>query len=192
LTLVHGVTQADRRDDSGARAAFERWVVPEIDVLLGVALAAGAQPADAEDIVQETLLRAYRSIGTFDGRHPREWLLTILRNVTASRHRRRRPGLLAGDVDLDAYEVVGAVPLTPEDLVVGVVFDAMVEAALADLPSKYRSAVELVDVLGLSYAEAASGLGVPQGTVMSRVHRLRARIRQHLARAAVQVPGGER
>ena len=80
------------RDLSDAERArlFEELVVPETDVLWRVALSITRNRADAEDVVQETLLRAFRSLGTFDGRYPRAWLLTILRNAERNRHRRRR------------------------------------------------------------------------------------------------------
>lgn len=73
---------------------FNRLVLPEVDVMWRVALSLTRNRADAEDLVQESLLRAYRAIDTFDGRYPRAWLLTILRNTERNRHRRRRPELL--------------------------------------------------------------------------------------------------
>ncbi|WP_326595144.1 sigma-70 family RNA polymerase sigma factor [Streptomyces sp. NBC_01803] len=177
--------------DVDRRRAFAEHVVPEVEVLLRVALSLTAQPADAEDLVQDTLLRAYRAVHRFDGRHPRAWLLTIMRNAEANRHRRRRPQLLDDpDADLDRF----AVPLaagraaTPEELVVGETFDDVVESAVAALPVTYRQALLLVDVGGLAYAEAARVLGVPEGTVMSRLHRARKRIRDRLAGAGL-APG---
>ena len=82
-------------EPTSAEAAFARHVLPEIDVLYRVALSLTHNAADAEDVVQETLMRAYRSIERFDGRHARAWLLTILRNANINRSRRRRPGLFA-------------------------------------------------------------------------------------------------
>ncbi|MGH9268240.1 MAG: sigma factor, partial [Acidimicrobiales bacterium] len=87
-------------DAQDRRLAFDRHVVPEIEVLLRVARTIVSRPADAEDLVQETLLRAYRGIKSFDGRHPRAWLLTIMRNAHVNSVRRRRPELL-DDPDLD-------------------------------------------------------------------------------------------
>ncbi|MGK5532523.1 RNA polymerase sigma factor [Streptomyces sp. URMC 129] len=172
------------------RRAFAEHVVPEVEVLLRVALSLTAQPADAEDLVQETLLRAFRAVDRFDGRHPRAWLLTIMRNAEANRHRRRRPQLLDDpDADLDRFAVSPAGrAASPEELVVGEAFDDAVEAAVAALPGKHRQAVLLVDVNGLTYAEAARVLGVPEGTVMSRLHRARRRIRDRLVGAGA-APG---
>jgi len=178
---------------SGERA-FATWVVPEIDVLLRVATSLCARPVDAEDLVQDTLLRAYRAIDGFDGAHPRAWLLTIMRNAHINRNRRRRPRLL--DDPNDALEVPDATPSTgtrsPEAAVVGESFDTAVGAAYAALSERHRQVVMLVDVGGLSYAEAARALGIPVGTVMSRLHRARARIRRRLVAAGIAPRSGER
>lgn len=163
-------------------------MVPEVDFLLRVAHTLVPRAADAEDLVQDTLLRAYQGIASFDGAHPRAWLLTIMRNAEMNRTRRRRPPLLD-----DPEEVATVVPVgeasDPETLVVGPVFDAVVEDALGDLPVDARTIVQLVDVEGLTYAEASEALGVPLGTVMSRLHRARARIRGRLTAAGVAPRG---
>jgi RNA polymerase sigma-70 factor (ECF subfamily) len=164
------------------RQIYTSCVLPEIEILLRVAMSMTDQRADAEDLVQDTLLRAWRSIDTFDGRHPRAWLLTILRNTQVNRHRRRRPQLL-DDPDLTADRGLGDAQDSAEDVVVGRTFDVVVDAALSALPTTFRQVVLLVDVDGLTYAEAAEVLGVPEGTVMSRLHRARRRIRDRLAAA---------
>ena len=172
-----------RRDEE----AFARYVLPELEVLAKVAFSITRRSADAEDLVQETLLCAYRAIDRFDGAHPRAWLFTIMRNAEAKRHRRRRPELLR-DPD-QAGRTESADPRggaeSPEEVVVGAEFDAVVAHCLASLPEQHRQVVELVDIDGLSYAEAAEVLGVPVGTVMSRLHRARARIRQRLSAAGL-------
>lgn len=173
----------ERVDETERR--FTTWVVPEIEVLLRVARTL-TRPADAEDLVQETLLRAYRAIDRFDGRYPRAWLLTIMRNTQINRTRRRRPELL-DDPDRTFAEVAdeSSGDADPESVVVGEMFDAVVEDALARLPETFRQAVELVDIAGLSYQETADALGIPVGTVMSRIHRARQRIRDRLAAAGL-------
>ena len=172
----------DQRDD-----AFVRFVLPEVEVLLRVARTLTPRAADAEDLVQDTLLRAFRGIDGFDGAHPRAWLLTIMRNAEINRTRRRRPELFddpARALDrLAAQEGLGAD--TPEALVVGETFDAVVSDALSALPDRFREVVSLVDVDGLSYAETGELLGVPVGTVMSRLHRARARMRHRLVAAGL-------
>jgi RNA polymerase sigma-70 factor, ECF subfamily len=165
--------------------AFTRYVLPEVEVLLRVALSRTGNTADAEDLVQDTLLRAYRAIGRFDGTYPRAWLLTILRNAQANRGRRRRPSLLRNpDASQRLQEDRDALP-SAEALVVGQAFDATVEDAVTRLPARFREVVELVDIDGLTYREAAYVLGIPVGTVMSRLHRGRHRIRTRLAAAGL-------
>ncbi|MGH8300118.1 MAG: sigma-70 family RNA polymerase sigma factor [Steroidobacteraceae bacterium] len=167
--------------------AFARYVLPELGVLARVAFSITHNSADAEDLVQETLLCAYRAIERFDGAHPRAWLFTIMRNTEVKRHRRRRPQLLADPVHVARLEAADprSVVASPEQVVVGAEFDAVVVQCLASLPERHRQVVELVDIDGLSYAEAAEVIGVPVGTVMSRLHRARARIRQRLTAAGL-------
>jgi RNA polymerase sigma-70 factor (ECF subfamily) len=183
-------TSPDQRALSDGEA-FERYVLCDLDVLMRVALSMTRNPADAEDLVQDTLLRAYRAIGRFDGRHPRAWLLTIMRNAQVNRVRRRRPELFR-DPEAGARLLEDREPSdSAEEVVVGEAFDATVEDALVRLPVKFRQVVELVDVHGLSYQEAAGMLGIPLGTAMSRLHRARKRIRARLTAAGL-VPGGQR
>jgi RNA polymerase sigma-70 factor (ECF subfamily) len=166
-------------------AAFEQYVVPELDVLLRVALSLTRNRADAEDLVQDTLVRAYRAIDRFDGRYPRAWLLTILRNTHINRNRRRRPELLRDpDTQLERLaQSVESDERTRPDRMVDLELDADVEAALQSLSEIFAEVIELVDIDGLSYSEAAEVLGVPIGTVMSRLHRARKKIREHLRRS---------
>lgn len=161
---------------------FNRLVLPEVDVMWRVALSLTRNRADAEDLVQESLLRAYRAIDTFDGRYPRAWLLTILRNTERNRHRRRRPELLR-EPEIAEERVPATEPDAVERRAEDAEFDAAVTAALEQLPENFRSVVELVDVDGLTYQEAADVLEVPLGTVMSRLHRARRRIRDMLVPA---------
>jgi RNA polymerase sigma-70 factor (ECF subfamily) len=173
--------------DESRQRAFERYVVPELEVLSRVASSIVARPADAEDLVQETLLRAYQGVDRFDGAHPRAWLLTIMRNAEINRHRRRRPELMRDpDVEMArlAAQASGPGELTDE-IVLEQQFDGVVHAAFMSLPEKFRRVLELVDIDGLSYAETALLLGVPEGTVMSRVHRARKRIRDRLATTGI-------
>ena len=173
-----------------AQAAFARYVLPEVDVLYRVAYSITRHQADAEDLVQDTMLRAFRSIERFDGRHPRAWLLTIMRNAQVNRVRRRRPGLL-NDPD-DAADRAIAMADTgpgPEDVVMASRFDSVVEDAYLALPDKFREVIDLVDLGGLSYDEAADLLEIPGGTVMSRLHRGRKRIREALRAAGVDRGG---
>jgi len=175
-----------------SKDAFARWVVPEIPILLRVATSLTGQLADAEDLVQDTLIRAYKAVDRFNGEHPRAWLLTILRNTHINRARRRLP-MLFREPDTEVEQSpFGVEPRTPEDLVLDGTFDAVVENALRTLPTRFRQVVELVDVAGLSYAEAAFVLQIPQGTVMSRLHRSRNRMRAQLTAAGFAPKGDAR
>lgn len=166
----------------GNLTAFDHYVVPEIPVLYRVALSLTGQPADAEDLVQDTLIRAHRAIERFDGAHPRAWLLTILRHTHLNRVRGKSAVLLFdGDTAEATFDRLGTAAPSAEEVVVSATFEAGVAAALASLPEKHRQVVTLVDIEGLSYQAAADALGVPRGTVMSRLHRARARIREQLA-----------
>lgn len=178
--------------DEKRKIAVERYVIPQIGLLYRMALRLSGNSADAEDLVQETLYRAYRGIDGFDGRYPRAWLLTILRNAHINRGRSRKPEtLMPGDEILsvsDAAAGGGEGPI--EQAVIDRAFESEVAQAFKSLSEKFRSVVELVDIDGLSYAEAAALLSVPVGTVMSRLHRGRGKMKEHLARQGIS-PGGE-
>ena len=162
--------------------AFRTHVEPELEVLFRVALTLTRSTADAEDLVQETLIRAFRAIDRFDGRHPRAWLLTILRHTNVNLHRRRRPDLVDDWASLgDPRPAFGSARHpSPEEQVTEQVLSEHLEAAVNDLDERFRTVLLLVDVDKLTYAEAAEALGVPVGTVMSRLSRARARVRTAL------------
>ena len=170
-------------DVAATRArAFRAHVEPEIDVMLRVARTLTGSWSEAEDLTQECLIRAWRAADRFDGKHPRAWLLTILRRTHLNMHRRRRPdttddvGLLAGA--RPAFDAVP--PPTPEETVMTRVLPEDLDRLVRGLDEKFRTALTLIDLDGLSYAEAAAVLDVPVGTVMSRLSRARARIRAEL------------
>ncbi len=170
-----------------ADAAFEQHVLPEVEVMLRVARSLTRNHADAEDLVQDTLIRAYKAIERFDGRHPRAWLLTILRNTHINRNRRRRPELLR-DPDTQLERLAQSPEqddATRPDRFVDLEFDADLEDALGSLTEPFAAVIQLVDIEGLAYAEAAEALGIPIGTVMSRLHRARKKIREQLRRTGV-------
>lgn len=142
-------------------------------------------PGEAEDLIQDALIRAYRAIEGFDGQYPRAWLLTIVRNTHLNRVRKRRPELLDDpDQDIDRLSRQGTASTVEED-VVGGTLDAVIDAALRELPANHRQVLELVDMDGLNYQEAAQVLGVPVGTVVSRLHRARKSMKRRLDRAGL-------
>ncbi len=166
------------------QSAFDRYILPEIDLLFRVAHSLTRNTADAEDLVQDTLIRAHRAVDRFDGRYPRAWLLTIMRNANINQARRRRPELLR-DPDAMFDRMIEAAGDEVTDAFVDLEFDIEITKALAALSEPFRLVVELVDIQGLSYAEAASILDIPTGTVMSRLHRARARMRDRLDRTGL-------
>jgi RNA polymerase sigma-70 factor, ECF subfamily len=163
-----------------ADEAFERFVVPELAVLVRMALSLTGHRADADDLVQETLLRAYRSIHRFDGRFPRAWLLTIMRNAHLNRVRAPRSFLVSDPAVLAPEHL--QLDDSAEAVVVAGSMDPAIERAVARLPDPLRRVLELVDVQGLSYLEAARVLRVRVETVTSRLHRARRRLRAHVTR----------
>jgi len=179
------VVSSTREPGGTAEQRFTELVLPEVEVMMHVALSITANSHDAEDLVQDTLVRAFRSIDSFDGRYPRAWVLTILRNTNINNHRKRRPEL-ERDPDPGRDRSDPRAPdSSAEAEVMAATFDATVEQAFLALPDDYRRAVTLVDIDQHSYAEAARIMGTPVGTVMSRLHRARKRIRDELHAAGV-------
>ncbi len=176
------VSSAPTGSTQSRHEAFRTYVEPEIDVMLRVARTLTGSWADAEDLVQDALLRAYRSIDRFDGAHPRAWLLTIVRNTNINAHRRQRPGLVDADMDLETARPAFGAAVTPgpEQTVTDRVFDDQLGQALATLDEKFGVVLLLIDVDQLTYAEVAALLDIPVGTVMSRLSRARDRLRVQL------------
>jgi len=164
-----------------AAVRFDAVVLPEIEALYRVARSITGNPHDAEDLVQETLLRAFLGMAAFDGQHPRAWMLTIMRNANINSHRRQRPVLFRDSHDGDdRSESRSNLAPSAEDVVAESWVDVRIDAAVEGLPLRLRQVMELVDVDGLTYDEAALVLGIPSGTVMSRLHRARRRVRDRL------------
>jgi RNA polymerase sigma-70 factor (ECF subfamily) len=176
-------TSAAEAATSARGLAFREHVEPHTEVLLRVARTLTGCRAEAEDLTQECLIRAWSAADRFDGAHPRAWLLTILRRTHLNMCRRTRP-LAVDDVQAltGARPAFGAVPpRSPEDLLMADVLTADLELAVHALEVRFRTVLELVDLHGLTCPEAAAALGVPVGTVVSRLSRARARVREHLA-----------
>ena len=137
---------------------------------------------EEEALVQDSLIRAYRFIDGFDGAHPRAWLLTIVRNTHRNRGRRQRPSLLAtGEIPEPALTDPNT-PTSAEATSMTHGFDERVEKAIRSLSPKLAQVVALVDMGGFTYDDAGAALGIPPGTVMSRLHRARRNIRAQLDR----------
>jgi RNA polymerase sigma-70 factor (ECF subfamily) len=167
---------------------FDRVALVHLDSLYHVALRLTRNRAEAEDVVQETCLRAFRSFDRFSpGTNCRAWLFTILRNVFLNRVRSQGREVLEAEVGgLDQMELTTEAQLerNPEERFLQTMLHGDIDRALATLPLAFREAVLLVDVEGLTYREVAEVLECPIGTVMSRLSRGRALLRRALGRFA--------
>jgi RNA polymerase sigma-70 factor, ECF subfamily len=156
-----------------AADAFSEEALAHADALYRSALRLTRNPAEAEDLVQDTYLKAFRSAHRFEaGTNLRAWLFTILMNTFRNRRRDRARDVV--DVDSDIVEQAETRPEaggTPEEALLRQALDADLQAALDDLPEQFRAAVWLRDVEEFTYAEIARMLAVPAGTVMSRISR---------------------
>jgi RNA polymerase sigma-70 factor (ECF subfamily) len=173
---------------------FERDAMQYAPQLYSAALRMTRNPADAEDVVQETFLKAYRAYGTFQaGTNLKAWLYRILTNTYINRYRKqqRRPSEVElGELqDLYLYrrlgEPSGASPSAEQDVLDGIV-DNDVRAAMESLPEHFLLPVYYADVEGFSYKEIAEILDIPIGTVMSRLHRGRKALQKKLWNVAEQ------
>ncbi|MGC0422879.1 RNA polymerase sigma-70 factor (ECF subfamily) [Embleya sp. AB8] len=171
------------------RERFERDAVPFLDPLYPAALRMTRNASDAEDLVQETFTKAYASFHQFrDGTNLKAWLYRILTNtfITSYRKKQRQPLETAAQEIEDwqlyragTHESTGLRSAETEAL--DHLPDSAVVAALRALPAEFRVAVYLADVEGYAYKDIAAFMGVPLGTVMSRLHRGRRRLREALA-----------
>jgi RNA polymerase sigma-70 factor, ECF subfamily len=172
------------------RAGFEREALVHLDSLYRLALRLSGNEADAEDLVQEAMLRAYRSWERYTpGTNAKGWLLTILRHLFINEYRRKRRH--PESVDLDTIEPFALLDEKQEEDPQTAFFDRIVDEevlrAVDQLPEAFREAVMLSDVEGLSYEEIAKVLEVPVGTVKSRLYRGRRLLQGKLHEYAVSM-----
>lgn len=169
-------------------AEFEREALPHTDALYRYALGFALDSAQAEDWVQEALLKAYRGWRSYElGTNVRGWLLTILRNTIISHHRRRSRIDLISPTDEEHYRRRDDLVLDPEGQVMRALVSERVRAAISRLPPHFREAVMLSDIEGMSYGEIAEVTGVPIGTVKSRIFRGRRILQEQLYTYAVRM-----
>jgi RNA polymerase sigma-70 factor (ECF subfamily) len=178
-----------------SRTRLEEEALAQIDALYRTALRFTRNASDAEDLVQETYLRAFRALHQFtEGTNLRAWLFRILTNtyINEYRKRQRRPTNTSLDDIEDFYLYDHLVDSgvqpgeeRPEDIVLERLTTADVQAAIDELSEEFRQVVVLADVEGFSYREIADIVGIPVGTVMSRLFRARRRLRRVLYDLAV-------
>jgi RNA polymerase sigma-70 factor, ECF subfamily len=173
------------------KAVFEHDVVPFMGQLYPAALRMTKNPTDAEDLVQETIAKAYVAFHQFrPGTNLRAWLHRILANtfINGYRKRRREPIQAPGSEFQEDWQVSAdrlSVPVrSAEAEALDRLADSDILDALRDLPEDFRVAIYLADIEGYPYREIAEMMGTPIGTVMSRLHRGRGRLREKLARYA--------
>ncbi|MGA8036225.1 MAG: sigma-70 family RNA polymerase sigma factor [Candidatus Acidiferrales bacterium] len=159
---------------------FEQVVMPHLDSAFNLARWLLRNRDDAEDVVQEAMLRAFRFFGTFQGGDPRAWLLQIVRNSSYSWLQKNRPADLAEEFDEQVH--LGAAPnANPESLAIAASDRERLHRALERLPPRQREVIVLRELEGCSYKEIAAITEIPIGTVMSSLSRARNELQAALA-----------
>jgi RNA polymerase sigma-70 factor (ECF subfamily) len=198
------LVRVDRERESveQRRKRFEADALQYMNQLYSAALRYTKNPSDAQDLVQDTFAKAYVSFHQFEpGTNLKAWLYRILTTTFINTYRKdqRRPQL--SDQELEDWQIADASSHTSdqgksaEDVALENLPDSDIKRALAEIPEEFRIAVYLADVEGFSYKEIAEIVGVPTGTVMSRLHRGRKQLREKLtdyARELGYVKGGKK
>jgi len=190
-----GLFKKTSKREAKRRREFERETMPHLDALYATALRLTRAPSDAEDLVQDTLLKAYRFYDRFEaGTNLKAWLLKILTNTFINRYRRSVR-------ERKVFDGVGARPVgegvmsraamrglsRPVEDVQRRILAREIQAAIDELPEDYRLMIVLADVEELAYKEIAEIVGCPIGTVMSRLHRARKALQKKLIHQAVEL-----
>jgi RNA polymerase sigma-70 factor (ECF subfamily) len=199
-----GLVRVDREKESveQRRKRFEDDALQYMNQLYSAALRYTKNPADAQDLVQDTYAKAYVSFHQFEpGTNLKAWLYRILTTTFINTYRKDQRRPQQSDQELEDWQIADASSHTSdqgksaEDVVLEYLPDSDIKRALAEIPEEFRIAVYLADVEGFSYKEIAEIVGVPTGTVMSRLHRGRKQLREKLtdyARELGYVKGGKK
>jgi RNA polymerase sigma-70 factor (ECF subfamily) len=194
--------RVDREKESAAerKKRFERDALQYMNQLYAAAMRYTKNPEDAQDLVQDTYAKAYTSFHQFEpGTNLKAWLYRVLTTTFINTYRKDQRRPQTSDSELEDWQIAEASSHTSdqgkstEDVVLENLPDSDIKNALAEIPEEFRMAVFLADVEGFSYKEIAEIVGVPAGTVMSRLHRGRKQLREKLtdyARERGYVKGG--
>lgn len=190
-TSQHGVEQIpeDAESEAQRRKRFERDALQYVDQLYSAAMRMARNPSDAEDLVQEAYTKAYSAFHQYKpGTNLKAWLYRILTNTYINLYRKRQREPLRSSTDtVEDWQMAQAAEHTPTGLrsaeaeALDHLPDSDVKEALQSIPEEFRLAVYFTDVEGYAYKEVAEILGIPIGTVMSRLHRGRKQLRELLA-----------
>ena len=196
------LVRVDREKESAVerRKRFERDALQYMNQLYAAAMRYTKNPEDAQDLVQDTYAKAYTSFHQFEpGTNLKAWLYRVLTTTFINTYRKDQRRPQTSDSELEDWQLAEASSHTSdqgkstEDVVLENLPDSDIKNALAELPEEFRMAVYLADVEGFSYKEIAEIVGIPSGTVMSRLHRGRKQLREKLtdyARERGYVKGG--
>ena len=177
-------------EPSAAGRSFDDEALPHLDALYRVALRLTMDPSQAEDLVQDTMLKAYRSWRQYrPGTNAKGWLLTILRNTFINDYRRRKLEPIAMDLEAAEPHAIARemAESDPEGAFFSQIVDEKVLEAIDALPTEFREVLVLSDMEGMSYADIAETLQVPVGTVKSRLFRARRQLQGVLYAHAVEM-----
>jgi RNA polymerase sigma-70 factor (ECF subfamily) len=189
--LIYGLIDHTRLLRTGmvAKTPFEELLTPHLQAAFNLAYWIVRSREEAEDVVQDAYVRAFRAFSSFRGAAPKPWLLAIVRNVAyrALQNRKRAGNVIFFSEDLkhrdrDAVSEAPSSEPSAESLLVAADEKQQLLAALATLSVDYREVIVLRELEGLSYNEIAEAISAPVGTVMSRLSRARAELREQLAR----------
>jgi RNA polymerase sigma-70 factor (ECF subfamily) len=168
---------------TASRERFEQAVLPHLDAAYSLARWLTRSDEDAQDVTQESFLRAFRFFDGYQGGNMRAWLLTIVRNTCYTWLHQNRPPESAVEFDEEIHSEEFSADTNPELQVLASADKATLQRALEELPEMFREALVLREIEGMSYKEIADVASVSIGTVMSRLARARTRLRQALVAA---------